>query len=124
MPLRLPGPQSITPSELAVIRAAEMHRAAAALGGSVRAVLLNYEDGQLDNSYEARLRVAAQVRIHQPELLVTFNPQYNFGHFQLGSEHKDHKAAGAIALDCFYPLARDHLQFKELWQPQLYRQAS
>ena len=26
-----------------------------------------------------------------------------------------------IALDCFYPLARDHLQFKELWEPGKHR---
>ena len=57
------------------------------------------------------------MRIHRPQLLVTFNPTYNLNHFQHGSEHKDHKTAGAIALDCFYPLARDHLQFVELWEP-------
>ena len=27
-----------------------------------------------------------------------------------------------VALDCFYPLARDHLQFKELWEPEKHRQ--
>ena len=70
-----------------------------------------------EDSYEARLRVAAQIRLFQPDLLVTTSPVRNFGHYQLGSEHKDHAHAGAIALDCFYPLARDHLQFPELWNP-------
>lgn len=108
---------SITPTELARIRAAEMERAAAALNAS--AVLLGYEDGNLENSYEARLRVSAQIRLFRPDVLITFNPVQNLGHIQLGSEHRDHTHAGQIALDCFYPLARDHLQFKELWEPTL-----
>ena len=93
---------SITSPELAIMRAKEMHNAAAELNAS--AVLLGYEDGRLENSYEARLRVAAQVRLFQPDLLVTTSPVRNFGHYQLGSEHRDHAHAGAIALDCFYPL--------------------
>jgi LmbE family N-acetylglucosaminyl deacetylase len=103
------------------MRHREMDAAAAALGPTVRAVQLGYEDGELVNSYEVRLRVAAQIRIHRPQLLVTFNPAYNFNHYQHGTEHKDHKTAGAIALDCFYPLARDYLQLPELWQPRKYR---
>ena len=38
-----------------------------------------------------------------------------------GRAHRDHTVAGMVALDCFYPLARDHLQFKELWEPDKYR---
>ena len=110
---------NMSSDRLAVIRAGEMVNASAALGAT--AVQLGYEDGNLINTYEARLRVAAQIRIHRPQLLVSFNPQYNFGHYQLGSEHKDHKTAGAVALDAFYPTARDHLQFKELWDPMEYQ---
>ena len=109
------GSYNITSHELAEMRAVEMHNAAAQLNAT--AVLLGYEDGELVNSYEARLRVAAQVRLFKPQLLLTINPVRNFGHYQLGTEHKDHRTAGEIALDCFYPLARDHLQFAELWQP-------
>lgn len=112
---------NVTSAALAKTRAAELQRAAAALGAT--AVMLSYEDGGLQNTYEARLRVAAQIRIRRPQLLLTFNPTYNFNHFQHGSEHKDHKASGAIALDAFYPTARDHLQFKELWQPLKYAAA-
>ena len=110
---------NVSSTELARTRAIELQRAAAALGA--KAVMLGYEDGNLQNTYEARMRVAAQIRMHRPELLVTFNPQYNFNHFQYGTEHKDHKASGAIALDAFYPTARDHLQFKELWWPDQHR---
>ena len=48
-------------------------------------------------------------------LLVAFNPVPNFGEYQRGSQHKDHQWIGGEALACFYPIARDHLQFPELW---------
>ena len=86
------------------------------------AVLLGIPDGELENTYIARMRVAAQIRIFQPELLVTFNPTLDLTGYANGRAHRDHNIAGQIALDCFYPLARDHLQFKELWEPERYRQ--
>jgi LmbE family N-acetylglucosaminyl deacetylase len=72
---------NVTSAALAETRRAELTRAAAALGAT--AVWLGYEDGGLENTYEARMRVAAQIRLRRPQLLVTFNPQYNFGHFQV-----------------------------------------
>ena len=142
----------------------------------VSVALLDYEDGELDightpqagglsyrgTRYELRLRLAAQIRLFRPDLLITFNPCVtwltnpssqtslallfalisgcyatesstsvafnifaalsqliisvpNFGEYQRGSQHKDHQLVGQQSLDCFYPLARDHLQFDELW---------
>lgn len=115
---------SITSPQLRVMRAAEMRNAAAALGGT--AVLLDYEDGELDIShskeagglqgrdtrYELRLRLSAQIRMFEPDLLITFNPVPNFGEYQRGSQHKDHQWIGGEALACFYPIARDHLQVR------------
>lgn len=114
------GSYNVTPPELARQRAEELRRAAAELFGA-EVVQLGYEDGMLENTYEARLRVAAQIRLHKPDLLVAFNPTDNFNHIQRGSWHRDHQMSGAIALDAFYPGARDHLQFKELWEPEKYR---
>ena len=79
---------NVTSAALAQTRRAELTRAAAALGAT--AVWLGYEDGGLENTYEARMRVAAQIRLRRPQLLVTFNPQYNFGHFQV-------RGAGSMA---------------------------
>ena len=84
------GDYNMTSPRLRQIRAREMHNAAAALGGT--AVLLDYEDGELDvghspeagglsgrsTRYELRLRLAAQIRLFEPELLITFNPVPNF----------------------------------------------
>jgi LmbE family N-acetylglucosaminyl deacetylase len=143
------GDLTMTSERLAELRAAEMHAAAAVsyscplpiatsaishrvvnfmyrrcvsqvLGAD--AVLLGIPDGELENTYIARMRVAAQIRIFQPELLVTFNPTLDLTGYANGRAHRDHNIAGQIALDCFYPLARDHLQFKELWEPERYRQ--
>ena len=35
--------------------------------------------------------------------------------YQRGTQHKDHQWIGHEALACFYPIARDHLQYPELW---------
>ena len=86
------------------------------------AVILGIPDGELENTYIARMRVAAQIRLFRPELLITFNPTVDLTGYSNGRSHRDHSIAGQIALDCFYPLARDHLQFKELWEPQQHRQ--
>src|SRR5262247_3362084 len=37
----------------------------------------------------------------------------------LGASHRDHRTAASIALDCVYPLARDHMAFPELMEQGL-----
>ena len=112
------GDLEMTSPRLARLRAEEMAAAAATLGAT--AVLLGYPDGELENTYTARMRVAAQIRLFEPQLLITFNPVTDNNGYHNGRAHRDHNIAGQIALDCFYPLARDHLQFKELWDPDTY----
>jgi LmbE family N-acetylglucosaminyl deacetylase len=34
--------------------------------------------------------------------------------YNLGGSHRDHRITAGVALDCVYPLARDHLAFPEL----------
>ena len=34
--------------------------------------------------------------------------------YNLGGSHRDHRIVAGVALDCVYPLARDHLSFPEL----------
>ena len=104
------GDFEMTSERLAELRAAEMHAAAAVLGAD--AVLLGVPDGELDNTYLIRLRVAAQIRLFEPDLLITFSPTVDLTGYANGRAHRDHNIAGMIALDCFYPLARDHLQVR------------
>lgn len=66
---------------LARIREAEL-RAAAAVLGVRELVLLGYEDGALDRAdpLEAMRRIAAEIRRHRPQVVVTFDPEGAYGH--------------------------------------------
>ena len=63
------------------------------------------------NTRASRMAVTAQIRRHRPDLLIVQNPHRTKN---LGASHRDHRAAAGIALDCVYPLARDHMAFPEL----------
>ena len=102
--------RTMTPSRLAVIRQDEQRSAARVLG--VEAVeFLGFPDCEVENTLESRRAVTAAIRRHRPDLVLTQNPSRTS---RLGASHRDHRAVGAIALDCVYPLARDHLAFPDL----------
>ena len=104
------GDRSMTPERLAKIRAEEQGNAARVLG--VETVeFLGFPDCELENTRESRMAVTAQIRRHRPDLLIVQNPHRTKN---LGASHRDHRAAAGIALDCVYPLARDHMAFPEL----------
>jgi len=104
------GDRTMTSERLAKIRKEEQLNAAQALGVA-RVQFLGYPDGELDDTREARRAVTAEIRRWRPDLLVTQNP---YRSTNLYASHRDHRIAGGLALDCVYPLARDHLSFPEL----------
>jgi LmbE family N-acetylglucosaminyl deacetylase len=109
------GDRSMTPERLVKIREEEQRNAARVLG--VEAVeFLGFPDCELEDTRESRMAVTAAIRRHRPDLLITQNPHRtkNFG-----GSHRDHRIAAGIALDCVYPLARDHMAFPELLQQGL-----
>ena len=57
------------------------------------------------------MAVTAAIRRHRPDLPHLQNPNRTKN---LGASHRDHRTAAGIALDCVYPLARDHMAFPEL----------
>ncbi|MFQ5899757.1 MAG: PIG-L deacetylase family protein [Candidatus Methylomirabilia bacterium] len=102
--------RSMTSERLAKIRIEEQRNAGQALG--VEAVeFLGYRDGELEDTREVRRDVTAQIRRWRPDLVVT---QYPHRTMNLPASHRDHRTTGGVALDCVYPLARDHLSFPEL----------
>lgn len=104
------GDRSMTPERLARIREEEQRAAARVLG--VETVdFLGFPDGELEDTRESRMAVAAAIRRHRPDLVICQNPQRTKN---LYASHRDHRIAGGIALDCVYPLARDHMSFPEL----------
>lgn len=67
--------------KLAQIREAEL-RAAAQVLGIQEVALLNYMDGELDQAepLKAIARIAAQLRRHRPQVVLTFAPDGAYGH--------------------------------------------
>ncbi|HUG36164.1 MAG TPA: PIG-L deacetylase family protein [Candidatus Limnocylindrales bacterium] len=104
------GDRDMTPERLIEIRAEEQRNAARVLG--VETVdFLGFPDCEVEDTRETRMAVAAAIRRHRPDLVICQNPHRTKN---LGASHRDHRTVAAIALDCVYPLARDHLAFPEL----------
>ncbi len=104
------GDRSMTPERLAAIREEEQRNAARVLG--VETVeFLGFPDCEVENTRETRMAVTASIRRHRPDRLIIQNPHRTKN---LGASHRDHRTVAGIALDCVYPLARDHMAFPEL----------
>lgn len=102
--------RSMTPERLARIREEEQRNAARVLG--VETVeFLGFPDCEVENTRESRMAVTAAIRRHRPDRLIIQNPHRTKN---LGASHRDHRTVAGIALDCVYPLARDHMAFPEL----------
>lgn len=109
------GDRTMTPERLAAIREEEQRNAARVLG--VEAVdFLGFPDCELEDTRETRRAVTAAIRRHRPDLLIAQNPHRTKN---LGASHRDHRTAAGIAIDCVYPLARDHMAFPELLEQGL-----
>jgi LmbE family N-acetylglucosaminyl deacetylase len=102
--------RTMTPERLAQIRADEQRNAARALGVE-RVEFLGYEDGEVEDTRELRLDVSREIRRFRPDLVICQSPDRTYN---LGASHRDHRTVGGVALDCVYPLARDHMAFPEL----------
>jgi LmbE family N-acetylglucosaminyl deacetylase len=102
--------RGMTGARLAPIREEEQRNAARVLG--VETVeFLGFPDCELEDTRASRMAVAGAIRRHQPDLVITQNPNRSRN---LGVSHRDHRVCAGIVLDCVYPLARDHMAFPEL----------
>jgi LmbE family N-acetylglucosaminyl deacetylase len=104
------GDRSMTPERLAKIREEEQRNAARVLGVEI-VDFLGFPDCELEDTRATRLAVTGAIRRRCPDLLIVQNPHRTKN---LGASHRDHRIAAGIALDCVYPLARDHMAFPEL----------
>lgn len=108
--------RKLSTADLCSIRQKEQLAAANVIG--VRSVkFLNYEDGYLVPDLKLRRDVTRIIRIEQPDVLVTCDPQYFITPFDR-LNHPDHRAAGQVVLEAVFPAARDHLNFVELWRDE------
>ena len=109
--------REMTQKKLSGIRRQEQINAGKILGLK-DVVFLDYEDSMLQPSLELRRDITKEIRRHQPDILITTNPQRSFeGGWGVG--HPDHMAAGEAALSAVYPTARDHMTLPELLQEGL-----
>ena len=104
------GDRAMTSERLALIREAEQRNAARTLGVA-RVEFLGYADCEVEDTRELRCDVTRQIRRWRPDLVIAMNPHRSYN---LGGSHRDHRITAGVALDCVYPLARDHLAFPEL----------
>jgi LmbE family N-acetylglucosaminyl deacetylase len=102
--------RTMTSERLAAIRADEQRNAARTLGVA-RVQFLGYPDGEVEDTRDVRRDVTREIRRWRPDLLICQSPNRTYN---LGASHRDHRTVGGVAIDCVYPLARDHMAFPEL----------
>ncbi|MGW6685134.1 PIG-L deacetylase family protein [Streptomyces sp. NPDC054961] len=94
------GIDTLAPAECAPLREAEQRASAAVVG--VRTVeFLDYHDGVVEYGLDLRRDIAAAIRRHRPELVITMNHRDTWGGAEGGGwwNTPDHKAVGRAALD-------------------------
>ncbi|MFZ2152498.1 MAG: PIG-L deacetylase family protein [Microgenomates group bacterium] len=107
----------VTPEELRTIREREDSAAMKTLGiTSKNNIFLHVIDGQVENSLENIGKIAQQIRLFQPDLIITHNPIDPVIRFDADNSwfnHRDHRATGQLTLDAAYPYSRDILFYPE-----------
>ena len=105
--------------ELAKIREKEQLKSAKVLGID-HVSFLQFPDQGLEDTDEFREKLVREIRLHQPEIVLTMDPNRPY----LG--HRDHRMTGRVALDAIFPYARDPHAYpehmKEGLQPHKVRQ--
>jgi LmbE family N-acetylglucosaminyl deacetylase len=104
---------TMTPEKLCAIRHHEQ-AAAAHIIGAHAVHILHHPDGYLIPDLDLRREVVREIRRHQPDILVTCDPQNLFAIY--GINHPDHRAAGQVVLDAVFPAAGNPAYFPELLQ--------
>jgi LmbE family N-acetylglucosaminyl deacetylase len=101
----------MTAERLIEIREAEA-RAAGDVLGLKDVVFLRYVDGELTPSLDLRRDIVRQIRMRQPDTVVTNDPTafwYGEGYIN----HPDHRAVAEATFAAVFPAARDRLNFVE-----------
>ncbi len=79
-------------------------------------IYLGLGDGEIEHNLSTIGKVAYQIRLFKPELIITTNPEDYIIRFDKDINwvnHRDHRHTGRSALDAAYPYARDLLFFPE-----------
>ncbi|MCC7304564.1 PIG-L family deacetylase [bacterium] len=82
-------------------------------------IFLDIPDGNVDNSLETIGKIALQIRLFKPELIITHNPEDVIVKFDAENSwinHRDHRNTALSTIDAAYPFSRDLLFFPEHFQ--------
>lgn len=102
---------SISRAEMAQIRRSEQLAAGEVLGVS-DITFLGELDGSVISTIALRKKFVKQIRITQPQILLTQSPERNWE--RIFASHPDHLAVGETAVQAVYPDARNQFAFPEL----------
>jgi LmbE family N-acetylglucosaminyl deacetylase len=107
------GIDSMPPEQAGPLRAAEQVASAAIVGVDV-VEFLDYPDGLIENGIPLRHDLAAAIRRHRPELVITGNhhPTFHGGHLNMA----DHRNLGAAVFDAVRDAANRWL-FQDAGEP-------
>lgn len=97
----------MTRERLVGVRADEQREACARLGVT-DVTFLGHRDGYLEPSIAVRRQVAAEIRRHRPEVILSLNPQTRWNSWGY-INHPDHRAVGDLVLHCINPAASTRL---------------
>lgn len=107
----------ISQSDLRNAREIEDTEAMMSLGISAKNnIYLNLPDGHVENTVENIGKIVEQIRIFQPDLIISHNPEISIVRFDKENSwfnHRDHRTTGQLTFDATYPYSRDILFFPE-----------
>ncbi len=109
--------EEVTRKDLRIIREKEDREAMKILGVKDEDnIYLGLGDGEIEHNLATIGKVAYQIRLFKPQLIITTNPEDLIIRFDKDVNwvnHRDHRHTGGIAVDAAYPYARDLLFFPE-----------
>lgn len=108
------GIEGVPPAECGPLREAEERRSAAVVGVS-EVEFLGHPDGRLEYGLDLRRSLAAAIRRHRPEMVVTMNHRETWAPGMRNSA--DHRAVGQAALDAVSDAANEWI-FPDLTEPR------
>lgn len=79
-------------------------------------IFLDISDGSVDNSHETIGKIALQIRLFKPDIIITHNPEdviIKFDNENNWVNHRDHRNTALSTVDAAYPYSRDLLFFPE-----------
>ncbi len=113
----------ISQSDLRNAREIEDTQAMSVLGiNKENNIYLNLPDGRVENTVENIGKIVEQIRLFQPDLIITHNPEISIVRFDKDNSwfnHRDHRTTGQLTFDAAYPYSRDLLFFPKHFENPL-----